>query len=120
MTERDNFSTICVLHTAASAGLRYFHVVIPANGISALTDFGQALIFRQVSWLYTGSVVRSTEDIQFEDIVTVEIPKRRLEWCWQPRVEGVSQTTPRDQRIPELEAQLCERDAIIAEMKAQR
>lgn len=59
-------SNICVLHTAASAGLRYFHIVVPANGISALTDFDQALTLRQVSWLYTGSVVRSVEDIGFE------------------------------------------------------
>jgi hypothetical protein len=55
-----------VLHTAASAGLRWFHIVIPANGISALTDFDQALTLRQVSWLYSGSVVRSVEHIQFE------------------------------------------------------
>jgi nicotinamidase-related amidase len=60
-------SNICVLHTAASAGLRYFHVVVPANGISALTDFDQALTLRQVSWLYSGSVVRSVEHIRFED-----------------------------------------------------
>jgi nicotinamidase-related amidase len=60
-------SNICVLHTAASAGLRYFHIVVPANGISALNDFDQALTLRQVSWLYSGSVVRSVEHIRFED-----------------------------------------------------
>jgi len=59
-------SNICVLHTAASAGLRYFHIVVPADGISALTDFDQALTLRQVSWLYKGSVVKSVDDIQFE------------------------------------------------------
>ncbi|MEJ2053648.1 MAG: cysteine hydrolase, partial [Calditrichaceae bacterium] len=59
-------SNICVLHTAASAGLRWFHVVIPANGISALTDFDQALTLRQVSTLYNGHVVKSTENITFE------------------------------------------------------
>ena len=32
-------ASICVLHTAASAGLRWFHVVVPASGISALNDF---------------------------------------------------------------------------------
>jgi len=58
-------ASICVLHTAASAGLRWFHVVVPATGISALNDFDQALTLRQVSWLYVGDVVRSTEDIQF-------------------------------------------------------
>lgn len=59
-------SNICVLHTAASAGLRWFPIVVPANGISALNDFDQALTLRQVSWLYHGSVVRSVEHIQFE------------------------------------------------------
>lgn len=58
-------SSICVLHTAASAGLRWFHVVVPANGISALTEFDQALTLRQVSWLYVGDVVRSVADIRF-------------------------------------------------------
>ncbi len=59
-------SSICVLHTAASAGLRWFHIVVPANGISALTEFDQALTLRQVSWLYVGDVVRRVEDIVFE------------------------------------------------------
>ena len=59
-------SSICVLHTAASAGLRWFHVVVPANGISALTPFDQALTLRQVSWLYMGDVVRGVEHIAFE------------------------------------------------------
>ncbi|MFP4081819.1 MAG: isochorismatase family protein [Candidatus Aminicenantes bacterium] len=56
-------SNICVLHTAASAGLRWFHVVMPADGISAQTEFDQALILRQVSSLYAGDVVKSVEDI---------------------------------------------------------
>ena len=58
-------SSICVLHTAASAGLRWFHVVAPADGMSALTEFDQALTLRQISWLYTGSVVASVDDIAF-------------------------------------------------------
>jgi nicotinamidase-related amidase len=58
-------SNICVLHTAASAGLRWYRIVLPADGISALTEFDQALTLHQVSWLYGGSVVRSTADIQF-------------------------------------------------------
>jgi nicotinamidase-related amidase len=60
-------ANICVLHTAASAGLRWFHVVIPANGISALTAFDQALTLRQASYLYNGHIVRSTEHIVFEE-----------------------------------------------------
>ncbi|MFO7916845.1 MAG: isochorismatase family cysteine hydrolase, partial [Anaerolineae bacterium] len=59
-------ANICVLHTAASAGLRYFHIVVPANGISALNDFDQALTLRQTSWLYQGTVVRSVGDVHFE------------------------------------------------------
>jgi nicotinamidase-related amidase len=59
-------SNICVLHTAAAAGLRWFHVVVPADGISALTEFDQALTLRQVSSLYSGDVVKSTGDIRFE------------------------------------------------------
>lgn len=58
-------SSICVLHTAASAGLRWYNVVVPANGTSALTEFDQAMALRQVSWLYTGSVCRSIDDIRF-------------------------------------------------------
>jgi nicotinamidase-related amidase len=58
-------ANICVLHTAASAGLRWFNIVIPADGVSALTDFDQALTLRQASWLYLSKVVRSTADIQF-------------------------------------------------------
>ncbi|HSV85238.1 MAG TPA: isochorismatase family cysteine hydrolase [Levilinea sp.] len=58
-------ASICVLHTAASAALRWLHVVMPADGISALTEFDTALTLRQVSWLYAGSVVNSVDDIQF-------------------------------------------------------
>jgi nicotinamidase-related amidase len=58
-------SNICVAHTCASAGLRWFEIVVPANGISALNTFDQALTLRQVSGLYAGTVVRSTDDIKF-------------------------------------------------------
>lgn len=59
-------SNICVAHTAASAGLRWYHIVVPANGISALTEFDQALTLRQVSFLYDGTVVKNTDDISFK------------------------------------------------------
>jgi len=58
-------SNICVLHTAASAGLRWYHVVVPADGISALTEFDQALTLHQVGGLYSGSILRSVDDIRF-------------------------------------------------------
>ncbi len=59
-------SSICVAHTAASAGLRWYNIVVPADCISALTEFDQALTLRQVSWLYTGSVVKKGVDVKFE------------------------------------------------------
>jgi nicotinamidase-related amidase len=58
-------SNICVAHTAASAGLRWYHVVLPADGISALTEFDQALTLRQVSSLYNGTVLRRADGIAF-------------------------------------------------------
>jgi len=112
-------SNICVLHTAASAGLRFLRVVMPADGVGALTDFGQAMTLRLVSWLYKGSVVRSTEGIQFTDVVTVELPRREVAWCWEPTAEALAGMGPQEQRIAHLEAELCERDAIIQELKQQ-
>ena len=59
-------SNICVLHTAASAGLRWFHIVVPADGISALSKFDQASTLRQISSLYSGEIVKSVENIHFK------------------------------------------------------
>ncbi len=58
-------ANICVLHTAASAGMRWFHVVLAADTVSAITEFDQALTLHQVSSLYTGSILRSSKDIKF-------------------------------------------------------
>jgi len=58
-------SNICVAHTAASAGLRWFNLVIPANGISSLTNFDQAMTLRQVTSLYAGKIVKSCDDLFF-------------------------------------------------------
>jgi nicotinamidase-related amidase len=60
-------SNICVLHTAASAGLRWYHVVVPADGITAYTEFDQALTLHQVGTLYNGSILRSEKDIIFSN-----------------------------------------------------
>lgn len=57
-------ANICVLHTAASAGLRWFNIVMPANGISALNAFDLAMTLRQVSWLYSGKITRDCADIE--------------------------------------------------------
>ncbi|GAB6147468.1 cysteine hydrolase family protein [Stetteria hydrogenophila] len=58
-------ANICVLHTAASAALRWYKVVIPVDGVSALTDFDLHATLRQVSWLYKGVIVRSVDGVVF-------------------------------------------------------
>ena len=58
-------ANICVGQTAASAGLRWYEVVTPADGISALTDFDQAAALRQISMLYNGKIVAHVDDIEF-------------------------------------------------------
>lgn len=58
-------SNICVLHTVGSANLRWLHVIVPADGISALTEFGQALTLHQVSDLYYGDIIGRCKDIEF-------------------------------------------------------
>jgi nicotinamidase-related amidase len=52
-------SNICVLHTAGSAALRWFRVIVPVDAISALTEFDQRAALRQISFLYRGVLVRS-------------------------------------------------------------
>lgn len=58
-------SNICVAHTAASAGLRWYKLVIPSDGISSLTNFDQEMTLRQVSTLYAGQIVEKCSDIRF-------------------------------------------------------
>jgi nicotinamidase-related amidase len=52
-------ANICVLHTAGSARLRGFEIVLPLDAISALNPFDQAAALRQVSFLYQGTITRS-------------------------------------------------------------
>ncbi len=49
-------ANICVLHTAGSAALRWYKVVLPEDGTSALTPFDLKAALRQVSFLYQGRV----------------------------------------------------------------
>jgi len=58
-------ANICVLHTAASAALRGYKVVVPADAVSALTEFDLVLALRQVAFLYKGVVVESSEGVEF-------------------------------------------------------
>jgi nicotinamidase-related amidase len=52
-------ANICVLHTAGSAALRGFKVVVPKDAISALTEFDMEAALRQISFLYRGTVTTS-------------------------------------------------------------
>lgn len=52
-------SNICVLHTAGSAALRWFRVIVPVDAVSALTEFDQHAAFRQIEFLYRGTLTRS-------------------------------------------------------------
>ena len=58
-------ANICVLHTAASAALRWYKVVVPMDGISALNEFDYHATLRQIDFLYKGVIVRSVDGINF-------------------------------------------------------
>jgi len=57
-------ANICVHYTAASAGLRYYDVVHPVDGISALTDFDYHAALRQATFLFQADLVES-RDLSF-------------------------------------------------------
>jgi nicotinamidase-related amidase len=52
-------ANICVLHTAGSARLRGYEIVLPQDAISALSPFDYAAALRQASFLYQGKITRS-------------------------------------------------------------
>jgi nicotinamidase-related amidase len=49
-------ANICVHYTAASAGLRWFHVIIPHDAISALASFDLEASLRQTAFLFRGTI----------------------------------------------------------------
>lgn len=53
-------ANICVLHTAGSAALRGYRVVVPVEAISALTPFDMQAALRQVTFLYRGTLVSAS------------------------------------------------------------
>ncbi|HKI58399.1 MAG TPA: isochorismatase family cysteine hydrolase [Trueperaceae bacterium] len=57
-------ANICVLHTAGSAALRFYDVVVAEDGVAALTPFDKASALRQVTFLYNGRVTRGA-DVRF-------------------------------------------------------
>ncbi len=58
-------ANICVLHTAGSAALRWYKVIVPMDGISALTDFDYHSALRQIDFLYKGVIVDTVDHIDF-------------------------------------------------------
>jgi len=58
-------ANICVLHAAGSASLRGFRVVVPKDGVSALTEFDFLAAFRQITFLYRGLALSSASGILF-------------------------------------------------------
>ncbi len=59
-------ANICVLHTAGSAALRWYKVVVPLDAISALNDFDYYVALRQIDFLYKGALVESVDGIVFK------------------------------------------------------
>jgi nicotinamidase-related amidase len=58
-------ANICVLHTAGSAALRGYRVVVPVDGISAITPFDREAALRQISFLYRGTLT-TADGIAFD------------------------------------------------------
>jgi len=58
-------SNICVLHTAGSAALRWFKVVMPIDACAALNEFDQQLAIRQISFLYQG-ILTTSDGVKFQ------------------------------------------------------
>jgi nicotinamidase-related amidase len=54
-------ANICVLHTAGSAALRGYKVILPVDAISAITPFDLQAAIRQTSFLYRGVITTSEE-----------------------------------------------------------
>lgn len=55
-------ANICVLHTAGSAALRGYRVLLPVDAISAITPFDMQAAIRQTAFLYRG-VITTAEGI---------------------------------------------------------
>lgn len=51
-------ANICVHYTAASAGLRWYDVIHPVDGLSALTPFDMEAALRQASFLFQATLTQ--------------------------------------------------------------
>lgn len=52
-------ANICVLHTASSAALRGYKIVVPVDAVSALAPFDLEAALRQIAFLYRGTLARA-------------------------------------------------------------
>lgn len=52
-------ANICVLHTAGSAAMRGYDLIVPVDCILALNQFDYALSLRQMSFIYKAKLTRS-------------------------------------------------------------
>lgn len=52
-------ANVCVHYTAAGAGLRWFHVIVPRDAVSALEPFDLEASLRQTAFLFRGTITRS-------------------------------------------------------------
>jgi len=57
-------ANICVLHTAGSAALRWYNVIVPVDAISALNEFDYYSALRQIDFLYKGILTKAA-NIEF-------------------------------------------------------
>ena len=58
-------ANICVLHTAGSAALHGYKVIVPMDAISAINEFDFYSALRQISFLYRG-IITEEKEINFE------------------------------------------------------
>jgi nicotinamidase-related amidase len=58
-------ANICVHYTAASAALRWYHVVIPRDAVSALDPFDLEASLRQTAFLFAGRIT-TTDGLRVE------------------------------------------------------
>lgn len=61
-------ANICVLHTIASAALRWYKVYTAMDAISAINEFDYYLALRQIDFLYKGIIVQKAENIEFKGV----------------------------------------------------
>ncbi len=58
-------ANVCVLHTAGSAALRGYRVVLPVDAVSALVPFDLQAAIRQISFLYRG-IITTTDALTWQ------------------------------------------------------